>query len=202
MKSPILVFSVLMIVVIVGAVALRVDFQGFSTRSSPTTPERLAARMARRWAVPRAMRDTPNPVSFSDAVWAESRAHFADHCASCHANDGSGDTEIGRNLYPPAPDMRLADTQRLTDGELYWIIENGIRLTGMPAWGDGSDHDLATWKLVHFIRHLRELTPDQFEAMRSLNPRSPAELREEQEDRHFLNGTNVDTLPEQPHQHH
>ena len=83
------------------------------------------------------MRDTPNPVSFSDAVWVESRAHFADHCAGCHANDGSGNTEVGRNLYPRAPDMRLAETQRLTDGELYWIIENGVRLTGMPPGATG-----------------------------------------------------------------
>jgi mono/diheme cytochrome c family protein len=148
------------------------------------------------------MRDTPNPVSFSDDVFAESRAHFADHCAGCHANDGSGNTEVGRNLYPRAPDMRLAETQRLTDGELYWIIENGVRLTGMPAWGDGTDHDLATWKLVHFVRHLRDLTPEQIDEMRSLNPRSPAELREEQEDQDFLKGKVVDSPPDQPHHHH
>ena len=70
---------------------------------------------------------------------AEGRAHFADHCASCHANDGSGDTEMGRGLYPRAPDMRLAATQNLEDHELFYIIENGIRLTGMPAWGTGKN---------------------------------------------------------------
>jgi len=64
---------------------------------------------------------------------AEAKAHFADHCAICHANNGSGNTEIGRNLYPKAPDMRLPQTLNLTDGELYYTIHNGIRLTGMPA---------------------------------------------------------------------
>jgi hypothetical protein len=98
--------------------------------------------------------------------------------------------------------MRLAATQRLTDGELYWIIENGVRLTGMPAWGDGTDHDLATWKLVHFVRRLRELTPEQLQEMTSLNPKSPAEIREEQEDQDFLNGTIVDTTSGQPPHHH
>ncbi len=42
---------------------------------------------------------------------------------------------MGRNMYPPAPDMRLAETQQMTDGELFYIIQNGVRLTGMPAWG-------------------------------------------------------------------
>ena len=202
MKRSIVAFAIVAIVVAIGETVLRTDFRGFSTRSAPTSPERLIARTARQWAVPRAMRDTPNPVSFSDDVFAESRAHFADHCAGCHANDGSGNTEVGRNLYPRAPDMRLAETQRLTDGELYWIIENGVRLTGMPAWGDGTDHDLATWKLVHFVRHLRDLTPEQIDEMRSLNPRSPAELREEQQDQDFLNGKVVDSPSDQPHHHH
>ena len=61
--------------------------------------------------------------------------------------------------------MRLAPTQDKTDGELYWIIENGIRLTGMPAWGTGGPDDVDTWKLVHFIRRLNELTPEQLKAM-------------------------------------
>jgi mono/diheme cytochrome c family protein len=137
MKKLTVVIAVVAILVAVGVVVLRTDVRGFSTRSSPTAPERLVARTARQWAVPRAMRDTPNPVSFSDDVFVESRAHFADHCAGCHANDGSGNTEVGRNLYPRAPDMRLAETQRLTDGELYWIIENGVRLTGMPPGATG-----------------------------------------------------------------
>ena len=60
----------------------------------------------------------------------------ADHCATCQANGGSGQTEIGQNLYPKAPDMRLPRTQNLRDGEIYYIINNGVRLTGMPAWGE------------------------------------------------------------------
>jgi mono/diheme cytochrome c family protein len=68
-------------------------------------------------------------------VLSAARSHFADHCASCHGNDGSRKTEIGWNLYPKAPDMRLPETQNLTDGEIYYIIHNGIRLTRMPAWG-------------------------------------------------------------------
>ena len=164
---------------------------GFSAREQPTRIERTTARLVRHWAVPSRGRQLRNPVPFTEEVWAEGRAHFADHCAMCHANDGSGQTAIGRNLYPKCPDMRSADTQDLTDGELYFIIENGIRLTGMPAWGSGGDDDSDSWKLVHFIRHLRELTPEQLKEMESLNPKSPAERQEEQEDEEFLKTGNA-----------
>jgi mono/diheme cytochrome c family protein len=116
-------------------------------------------------------------------------AHYADHCAACHANDGSGETEIGRGLYPKAPDMRLPATQSLTDGELFYIIENGVRLTGMPAWSTGHDDGAeATWHLVHFIRELPRLTPEKIDEMKRLNPRSPAEIQQEIEEEKFLHG--------------
>jgi len=125
---------VLVVLVAVGAVALWIArANGFSARTPPTAVERVVMQAVHGLSVPRAARTAANPVAFSPEVWAESRAHFADHCASCHANDGSGNTELGRGLFPRAPDMRLAQTQDKTDGELYWIIENGIRLTGMPA---------------------------------------------------------------------
>jgi mono/diheme cytochrome c family protein len=185
---------------LVGAAIWAAGANGFSARTAPTTVERLLARAARRWAVPRAARGAVNPVVFSADVWVESRAHFADHCASCHANDGSGRTEMGQSLYPKSPDMRLPDTQNLTDGELYWIIENGIRLTGMPGWGSGDGNDTDTWKLVHFIRRLRDLNPGELKIMQGLNPRSPAEFEEEQADQRFLAGETPDEGA--PHAHH
>jgi|SRR6266508_3644037 len=102
---------------------------------------------------------------------------------------------MGRNLYPRAPDMRLPATQAISDGEPFYIIENGVRLTGMPAWAaPGSEED--SWKLVHFIRHLPLLTPEELIEMDSLNPRSAGEWRglEEEEER-FLGGHD-----DEPHQ--
>src|SRR5262245_42367474 len=167
------------IAVVAMGVYVVINLGGFSTRAQPSSIERVVARAARRLAVPSDARRATNPVPFSSGVWAEARAHFADHCAVCHGNDGRGATEMGRNLYPKAPDMRLDQTQNLSDGELYWIIENGIRLTGMPAWGKGGGDDADTWKLVHFIRHLQHLTPAHLEEMSALNPKSPLELQEE-----------------------
>jgi hypothetical protein len=71
-------------------------------------------------------------VANSNEVLADAKAHWADHCALCRGNDGSGQIAMGQRMYPPAPDMRKNRTQRLTDGELFYIIENGIRLTGIP----------------------------------------------------------------------
>ena len=100
-------------------------------------------------------------------------AHFADHCAFCHANDGSGSSEIGRGLYPKPPDMRAAATQGLTDGELFYIIENGVRFTGMPAFGTGKEDaagEKLAWQLVLFIRHLPRITDEEISRMKQLNP--------------------------------
>ena len=163
---------------------------GVSARADPGRIETVVARTMRRLAIPRAARDRANPVAVTREVVTEGMAHWADHCAACHANDGGGKTEMGLGLYPKPPDMRLAATQSLTDGELFYIIENGIRLTGMPGWGDGSEESgRASWHLVAFIRHLPHLTPAEKLEMDRLSPRSPDEWREMQEDEAFLKGS-------------
>ena len=172
-----------------GAGALLLLRGGFSARDEPSGIEKLVARQARHLAVPRAARELKNPLPRTPELLAEARAHFADHCALCHGNDGRGKTEIGQNLYPKAPDMTLADTQNLSDGELFSIIKNGIRLTGMPAWGaDTPEDDRASWQLVHLIRHLPAITEAELREMEAQNPVSPAELRERTEEEQFLEG--------------
>lgn len=172
-----------------GLIYIKTQTNGFSARANPTALEAMAARTARSLSLSAAVRDRQNPVPSSTQVLKAGLEHWADHCALCHANDGSGNTEMGRLMYPPAPDMRGPETQRLTDGELFYIIENGIRLTGMPAWGSGSAKDQQdTWKLVRFIRHLPALTAVELEQMKEFNPRSPQEIREEMEEQEFLNG--------------
>ncbi len=140
--------------------------RGVSAREEPGPIETFLARTARRFAAPSGARDLKNPVEPTPLAIAEARDHYADHCAICHANNGSGRTEIGANMYPPAPDMRDAPTQQLSDGEIFYIIRNGIRLTGMPGWG-GEDEE--NWKLVLFIRHLPQLSAKELELMKEIN---------------------------------
>jgi cytochrome c553 len=181
---------VLLIAVICAAGALWLLLQrGFSARSQPTRMETFLARRLRHLAVQRGARDAGNPIPSTPEVLSDSRAHFADHCAVCHGNDGSGQTEIGQNLYPKAPDMRQGDTQSLSDGELFYIIHNGIRFTGMPAWGESeAEEDKGSWELAHFIRHLPQLTKEEMEDMKRFNPISRQELEEENEINRFLQG--------------
>jgi mono/diheme cytochrome c family protein len=161
---------------------------GLSARADAGSVEVSMARRARSFAIPPSARARRNPIPQSPEVLAEGMSHYADHCATCHANDGSGETEMGQGLFPKAPDMRLAATQRMTDGELFYVIEHGIRFTGMPAWSTGTAAgEESTWHLVHFLRHLPQLTTSELEAMKERNPRSPLEIRLEIEEERFLN---------------
>ena len=174
---------------------------GFSAREKPTAIERFAARAARSFAIPGSAKSMLNPAPNTPETLADARVHWADHCAGCHANNGSGDSEMGPNMYPPAPDMRKSETQNLTDGEIFFVIENGIRLTGMPGWGGSAKAAEDSWKLVRFIRHLPQMSAEEEREMRKMNPRTPAELREEQEEEEFLKG-NDSHATQKSHSHH
>lgn len=203
MKTFLRAFVVLLMILLVagGAIAYSITSKGLSTRTSPAAVEEAIARTMREWATPRAVRNQVNPVEATPAVLEGALEHWADHCAACHANDGTGQTEMGRSLFPRSPDMRASRTQSLTDGELFSIIENGIRLTGMPAWGTGTpEGERESWALVHFIRRLPSLDTSEIERMEALNPQSPAKFREAEEARLFLEGMSESPAhPAKPH---
>jgi mono/diheme cytochrome c family protein len=107
----------------IGSIAMySIANRGLSAHDEPSRLEEMLARAMRSWATPASVRNQSNPVQATPEVLNQALEHYADHCATCHANDGSGDTEIGRGLYPRAPDMRSTQTQSLTDGELFSII--------------------------------------------------------------------------------
>lgn len=180
---------------------LKTTVGGFRANAQPTAFEAWIARKSREMAVPDEVKRRINPIPNNPEALAEARAHWADHCAACHGNDGSGQSEMGKHLYPPAPDMRKQDTQQTTDGELFYIIQNGIRLSGMPAWGSEHSGEEDSWKLVHFIRHLPNISPSELQEMEKLNPKSPHELQEEQEEQQFLNGQPANQSPTDHHHH-
>jgi mono/diheme cytochrome c family protein len=186
------------VLALLAGVLVLTQSHGFSAREQPSSIEKAMAQMARSQALPADVLAKKNPVVLTPEALAEGRAHWADHCASCHGNDGSGETEMGQHLYPPAPDMKLAETQQKSDGELFYVIENGIRMTGMPAWGAPGQED-ATWKLVHFIRHLPKLTLQEKQEMEKLNPKGPDDRKEEEEEEKFLKGESSDAPA---HHHH
>jgi mono/diheme cytochrome c family protein len=161
------------LVVILAALAGVISFviwfsnHGFSAREKPSWIETVLARHARRISMPMGSKELKNPHPVTDASTGEAREHFVEHCSVCHETTGHGDTFYGRNLYPKVPDLTQADTQQLTDGELFYIISNGVRFTGMPAFG-GEDSPESIWALVSFIRRLPKLTPEEIKQLQEM----------------------------------
>jgi mono/diheme cytochrome c family protein len=185
------------------AVAASILHDGLSSRATPSKLEASIARNSHFLAIPSSARSAQNPVLATAEELRDARLHFADHCAICHGNDGSGQTTIGEGLYPPPPDLRKPATQNLTDGEIFWVIENGVRFTGMPAFGRSGQHggELDSWKLVHFIRHLPRLTMEERLEMERYNPAGPEDRAEEQREDDFLNGATLKAKPESDNHH-
>ena len=200
-RGNVILLAIVIIIALIAVAAASVLHDGVSARAKPTALETMMAREVRHMAIPARARSLQNPAAERPENLHDARLHFADHCAICHANDGSGDTLIGRNLYPKPPDLRQEETQKLSDGELFWIIENGVRFTGMPAFGGAQGSEQDSWKLVRFIRHLPQLTEDERMEMERYNPKGPEDLEEEQEENNFLQGAPMQQKPEGAHHH-
>ena len=113
--AAIAILALLMLIGVLGYARIT----GLRARATPGAVETRVARAVRSFAVSARDRARANPVPRTDEALLEGLEHFADHCAVCHANDGSGAADFGRGLFPPAPDLRVAPTQELTDGELF-----------------------------------------------------------------------------------
>jgi len=149
------------LLVAVGAAAY-VGTGSFNTAatSPPGTFEKRAAGFALDRSVAKRAPQTKNPFAGSKDAMTGGLAHYKEMCVTCHGAPGVDASEIGEGLNPPAPDLTQPKVQRRTDGELFWIVQNGIRMTGMPAFGPTHKEE-EVWKIVAFLRHLPELTPEE-----------------------------------------
>ena len=155
-KAFLFAFLLVLVILVVGAALL--IHHGFRATNQPSGLETIAARAARNYSIPNRARREKNPLEATRQNLQNGRDVFLARCQTCHGHDGSGLTPMGQSLYPRAPDLRAEPTQDLTDGEIHYIIENGVELTGMPAWGN--PHQTQNddgWKLVLYIRSLRPL---------------------------------------------
>jgi predicted CXXCH cytochrome family protein len=155
-KWKVVVRVTLVVAVVAAAGVAALMARGFRANSEPTAFESVVARTVRNLAIPRGARNERNPLRVSPENLQAARESFLARCAVCHGNDGDGKSRVGGSLYPRATDLRASRTQGLSDGELHYIIENGVQLTGMPAWGH-AHQELSDdgWKLVLYIRSLR-----------------------------------------------
>jgi mono/diheme cytochrome c family protein len=130
--------------------------QGCAASKQPSQEETSLANAAKDVTIPLEAGKMKNPLPGTDEVVSQGQEVFLGSCAQCHGADAHGDTIIGRNMAPPAMDLSSPHVQHWSDAELFWIIQNGVRLTGMPSWKSSiSEND--TWKLTRFIHNLPRL---------------------------------------------
>lgn len=173
----------LITVIVLGIVAAIVAYGyvrdgGFSADAQPGTLERSIATRLLRLSVPADADRQHNPFAGDGDAWRGVVDHYEDHCATCHGRDGRGNTEMGKNMYPKVPDLADARIQSLSDGALFYIIQNGVRWTGMPAWKTEHSPE-ETWRLVSFVRKMPSLTPQEIERLNA-----PAEPEAEKPSHH------------------
>lgn len=135
------------------AIMLAIFLSGCTADKKPSTVETRLANMAKDVVIPIEAENRNNPLSPTEDALSEGKELYLQSCAICHGTDGHGRTELGRGMYPPAMDLTSPHVQHWSDAELFWIIQNGVRLTGMPSW-KSSISELDTWKLVNFIHEL------------------------------------------------
>jgi len=139
-----------------GVVLIGVGMMQFrlTALQEPSPLETRIANQAKHFTIRRASRHgiPPRPVDIKASREAGA-THYGLDCNICHGVDGHAQTAPGRWMYPRATDLTSKEVQSYSDQELFWIINNGIRFTGMPGFGklETPDH---IWDLVNYVRTL------------------------------------------------
>lgn len=154
----------LVLVAVAAAAVLWLGLFEVAATKPPGKLEEALARFALNRAVARRAPRMSNPVPASAEVWRDGLAHYRENCVQCHGAPGVEASEAGQGLNPPAPDLTLPRVQRRPDGELYWIVANGVRMTGMPAF-QPTHKEKEIWEIVAFLRHLDALTAEEEKAL-------------------------------------
>jgi mono/diheme cytochrome c family protein len=150
----------LLLVGIAGAVAVWTGSFNVAATAPPGKLEESIAQFALNRSVARRAGAAKNPLGASPEVLKEGLSHYRENCLPCHGAAGVDPAEFGQGLNPTAPDLTLPRVQKRPDAELYWLVANGIRMTGMPAFSPTHKED-EVWKIVAFVRHLPELSAEE-----------------------------------------
>src|SRR5215207_4034907 len=98
--------------------------------------ERVLAGFAKDAAIPQSANGLVSTIASDDRrALTRGREAYNGSCAVCHGADGSGQGRFGAIMYPPASDLRTANVQKRSDGQLFWVVQNGLSFLGMPAFG-------------------------------------------------------------------
>ena len=160
------IFLGILILIVALIVVAATGAYNVSALPPPSKLERKAASYTLDRSIARRAPATKNPFAASPDVLRRGLAHYKENCVMCHGAPGVEESEAGMGLNPPAPELTSRGTQKRTDGELFWVVSNGIRMTGMPAFSLTHKPD-EIWHLVAFVRHLPEITADEQKALKA-----------------------------------
>ena len=125
-----------------------------SALNEPGRVETYLATKAKFWIISRSARGPlPTAPPYDARSVGIGQMAYGGECANCHGVDGRTPTDIGRWMYPRTLALDSAQVQQWSDAELFWIVKNGIRLSGMPGFGK-IHKDEQIWHLVHYVRSL------------------------------------------------
>jgi mono/diheme cytochrome c family protein len=137
-------------------IAIVAAMLGCTAHKKPSGAETTLANVAKDIVIPLEAENQKNPVPLNLESLRAGKQIFMQSCTLCHGEDGHGKTTLGQSMYPPAMDLTSPHVQHWNDAEMFWIIQNGVRLTGMPSWKTTLSEP-ETWGLVNFIHGLPRL---------------------------------------------
>jgi predicted CXXCH cytochrome family protein len=150
-RLGLIVAVVVIALLVLGGALYTFVLPGISVAKQPQSQvETTVAQWLLNHSVPAVAKNRVNPLTIDATSISAGKDIYAQKCEVCHAYEGGGKTEIGANIYPRPPVLRDL-IPRLTDGEIFYHIRNGIRNTAMPAW---NFPDQQVWQLVSYLRHL------------------------------------------------
>lgn len=152
-RGRLIALAIIAVITIAGA--YEVMHVNISALPEPGAVETSLAGTAKNWCISRAARESvPTPPANNAAMASAGETLFGMGCASCHGQDGRKPTPIGQSMYPRVLDLSAPLVQGMSDRELFWVIKNGIRLSGMPGFGR-IQSDEQIWQLTYYVRSLR-----------------------------------------------
>ena len=152
--------------VLLAGLVLGMGLVDFSASTPPGRLEQRLATFALNRSIARHAPKARSPLADSPDAVAAGLALFRTHCVVCHGAPGVDPSEGGASLNPPAPGLTLPRIQARPDGELFWIISRGVRMTGMPAFGP-SRSEKEIWQLVAALRRLPRAGEEERSALRA-----------------------------------
>lgn len=135
-----------------------------SARQKPGRLETAVMQRVKFWAIQRRASAPAEQLERTSENLRSGRSHFEEHCAVCHGLDGRGQSLVGRGLNPPVPDLASPSVQAWRDADLFWIIQNGIRFTGMPGFED-THSDTETLQLVFYVHEFARMSDQDRQAL-------------------------------------